>query len=112
VTHILTAFEFACTILFAGPVRVVPSHVLIHVVIAPDSLLTICTFVGVRRTLDLQVNAVCFLILVSVFMSLHHGKDDILTISKRARAGASQDGLIIHLELARHVHSYSLDLEL
>jgi hypothetical protein len=71
-THILTAFEFACTILNAGPVRVVPSHVLIHVVIAPDSLLTICTFVGGCRTLDLQVNAVCFLILVSAFMSLCH----------------------------------------
>jgi hypothetical protein len=71
VTHILTAFEFACTILNAG--RVVPFHVLIHVVLASDSLLAICTFVGVLRTLNLQVNAVCFLILVSAFMSLYHG---------------------------------------
>jgi hypothetical protein len=64
-THTLTAFKFACSILHAGPLRVVPSHVLIHVGIAPDSLLTIWTFVDARRTLDLQVNAICFLILVS-----------------------------------------------
>jgi hypothetical protein len=70
VTHILTAFEFACTILNAG--RVVPFHVLIHVVPASDSFLTIRTFIGVLRILNLQVNAVCFLILVSAFMSLYH----------------------------------------
>jgi hypothetical protein len=111
VIHTLTAFKFACSILHAGPLRVVPSHVLIHVGIAPDSLLTIWTFVDARRTLDLQVNAICFLILVSASCPFIMGKDDILTISKWPGAGASQDGLIVHLELARHVHSYSLDLE-
>jgi hypothetical protein len=69
-THILTAFEFACTILNEG--RVVPFHVLIDVVHAPHSFLTIRTFVGVLRILNLQVYAVCFLILVSAFMSLYH----------------------------------------
>jgi hypothetical protein len=90
----------------------VRSHVVIHVLLAPDSFLTICTFVDVLRTLNLQIKAVCFLILVLAFMSLYHGgKDDILTVSNRLRAGVSRDGLILHLEWARHVHSYSFDLE-
>jgi hypothetical protein len=110
-THTLTAFKFACSILHAGPLQVVPSHVLIHVGIAADSLLTIWTFVDGRRTLDLQVNAICFFILVPASCPFVMGKDDILTISKWPGACASQDGLIVHLELARHVHSYSLDLE-
>jgi hypothetical protein len=75
VAYSLTAFEFAFTILIAGRVTltVVLFHVLIHVVLEPDFFGTICTLVGVLHTLNLQVRAVCFLILVSAFMSLFQG---------------------------------------
>jgi hypothetical protein len=76
VTHFLTAFAFACLTIFnAGRVVLshVASHVASHVLPAPESFLTIWTLVGVLRTLNLQVKAVCFLILVSAFMSLYDG---------------------------------------
>jgi hypothetical protein len=67
VAHSITAFEFACTI----TLTVVPSHVATYVLLAPDSLLTNFTLVGGLHTLNLK--AVCFLILVSAFMSLFQG---------------------------------------
>jgi hypothetical protein len=76
VAHILTAFEFASTIgrvTVTVTVTVVHFHVVTYASLALEFLATLWTFVCLPHTLNLQVRAVCFLILVSAFMSLFQG---------------------------------------
>jgi hypothetical protein len=66
-THLLTAIDSACT--FQNFVRVVTFYVHFHVLLSDGFCFTAWDW-----TYEF-LRAVCFLILVSVFMSLYHGYD-------------------------------------